>query len=104
MSPHHSPIRGGPSDALERRHVATGGQAGFVDCVRSAAAHVVRWPRTAAPLRRRIELPRRLQAACAALGGDYGGARLAPLLLALPYVRARRLGHLPYLVGGPLLR
>jgi hypothetical protein len=25
---------------------------------------------------RRIELPRRLQAACAGLGGDYGGARL----------------------------
>ena len=33
---------------------------------------------------RRIALPRRLQAACAALGGDYGGARLALLLLALP--------------------
>jgi hypothetical protein len=30
---------------------------------------------------RRIELPRRLQAACAALGGDYGGARLALLLV-----------------------
>jgi len=25
---------------------------------------------------RRLDLPRRLQAACAALGGDYGGARL----------------------------
>ena len=33
---------------------------------------------------RRIELPRRLQGS-----GDYGGARLALLLLALPYVRAR---------------
>jgi hypothetical protein len=41
MSPHHSPIRGGPSDAFERRHVATGGQAGFVDRVRSSAAHVL---------------------------------------------------------------
>src|SRR5882724_786197 len=27
---------------------------------------------------RRIALPRRLQAACAALGGDYGGARASP--------------------------
>jgi hypothetical protein len=35
---------------------------------------------------RRIALPRRLQPASAALGGDYGSARLALLLLALPYV------------------
>src|ERR1043166_7974523 len=42
---------------------------------------------------RRIALPRRLQAACAALGGDYGGARLALLVLALPYVGARRLEY-----------
>src|SRR4029450_470670 len=53
---------------------------------------------------RRIGLPGRLQAACAALGGDYGGARLALLLLALPYVGARRLEHLQYLVGDPLVR
>src|SRR2546428_2042231 len=53
---------------------------------------------------RRIELPRRLQAACAALGGDYGGARLAPLLVALPYVGAPRVGDLPELGGGPPLR
>ena len=53
---------------------------------------------------RRIALPRRLQAACAALGGDYGGARLALLPLALPYVGARRLEHLKYLVGDPLVR
>src|SRR5262245_47555794 len=53
---------------------------------------------------RRIGLPRRLQAACAALGGDYDGARLALLLLALPYVGARRLEHLQYLVGDPLVR
>src|SRR5512145_1635488 len=53
---------------------------------------------------RRINLPRRLQTACAALGGDYGGARLALLLLALPYVGARRLEHLQYLVGDPLVR
>src|SRR5215475_15728269 len=53
---------------------------------------------------RRIDLPRRLHAACATLGGDYGGARLALLLLALPYVGARRLEHLQYLVGDPLVR
>jgi Transposase DDE domain group 1 len=53
---------------------------------------------------RQIDLPRRLQAACAAVGGDYGGARLALLLLALPYVGARRLEHLQYLVGDPLVR
>ena len=53
---------------------------------------------------RRLDLPRRLQAACAALGGDYGSARLALLLLALPYVGARRLEHLQYLVGDPLVR
>src|SRR3989449_8244110 len=53
---------------------------------------------------RRIELPRRLQAACAALGGDYGGGRLALLLLAVPDGRARRLGALDDTVGGPLRR
>src|SRR5947209_19623508 len=53
---------------------------------------------------RRLALPRRLQAACAALGGDYGSARLALLLVALPYVGARRLEHLQYLVGDPLVR
>jgi hypothetical protein len=53
---------------------------------------------------RRIALPRRLHAACAALGGDYGGARLALLLLVLPYIGARRLEHLQYLVGDPLVR
>src|SRR2546427_6935141 len=53
---------------------------------------------------RRLELPRRLHAACAALGGDYGGAPLALLLLALPYAGAPRLEHLQYLVGDPLVR
>ena len=53
---------------------------------------------------RRIELSRRLQAACAALGGDYGGGRLALLLMALLYVGARRLEHLQYLGGDPLVR
>jgi hypothetical protein len=53
---------------------------------------------------RRVELPHRLQAACAGLGGDYSGARLGLLLLALLYVGARRLEHLQYLVGDPLVR
>jgi hypothetical protein len=53
---------------------------------------------------RQLELPRRLRVACAALGGDYGGARLGLLLLALLYVGARRLEHLRYLVGDPLVR
>src|SRR5712691_13507789 len=35
---------------------------------------------------RQRELPRRLRAACAATGGDYGGGRLALLVLALLYV------------------
>ncbi len=101
MSPHHSPIRGGPSDAFERRYVATGGQAGFAFVPQQLTSYggleLLRW------YMRRIELPRRLQAACAALGGDYGGGRLALLLLALPYVGARRLEHLPSLLGDPLV-
>jgi hypothetical protein len=53
---------------------------------------------------RRIDLPRRLHATCAGLGGDYSGVRLGLLLLALLYVGARRLEHLQYLVGDPLVR
>jgi hypothetical protein len=53
---------------------------------------------------RRVGLPHRLHAACAGLGGDYSGARLGLLLLALLYVGARRLEHLQYLVGDPLVR
>jgi hypothetical protein len=45
-----------------------------------------------------------LDRACAALGGDYRGARLGLLLMALLYVGARRLEHLQYLVGDPLVR
>src|ERR687897_2988424 len=33
---------------------------------------------------RRIDVPRRLQAACAALGGDYGGGPPLPLAVGLP--------------------
>ena len=53
---------------------------------------------------RQLEMPRRLHRACAALGGDYSGARLGLLLMALLYVGARRLEHLQYLVGDPLIR
>jgi Transposase DDE domain group 1 len=45
----------------------------------------------------------RLRTACAALGGDYGGARLALLVLALFYAGARRLEHLRYLANDPLI-
>jgi hypothetical protein len=38
---------------------------------------------------RQHELPSRLHAACAATGGDYGGGRLARLVLALVYVAPR---------------
>lgn len=52
---------------------------------------------------RQVDLPQRLRAACAATGGDYGGGRLALLVLALLYVGARRLEHLRYVAGDPLL-
>jgi len=52
---------------------------------------------------RQHELPSRLHAACAIAGGDYGGGRLALLVLALLYVGARRLEHLGYLAGDPLI-
>src|SRR5206468_3664997 len=48
---------------------------------------------------RRLGLYPRLRRACADLGGDYGGARLSLLLLALFYVGARRVEHLQSLVG-----
>src|SRR2546425_8594681 len=52
---------------------------------------------------RQRELPSRLRAACAATGGDYGGGRLAPLVLALVFVGGRRLGALRDVAGGPLI-
>src|SRR5256886_6381870 len=52
---------------------------------------------------REHDLPRRLRAACTATGGDYGGGRLALLVLALLYVGARRLEHLRYVAGDPLI-
>src|ERR1700757_2540885 len=44
----------------------------------------------------RINLLARLRAAGTGLGGDYGTARLALLIMALFYVAARRLEHLRY--------
>ena len=48
-------------------------------------------------------VPQRLRAGCGATGGDYGGGRLALLVLGLLYVGARRLEHLRYVAGDPLL-
>jgi hypothetical protein len=52
---------------------------------------------------RQLDLPSRLRAACVATGGDYGGGRLALLILALFYVGARWLEHLRYLASDPLI-
>jgi hypothetical protein len=52
---------------------------------------------------RRIKLRPQLQAACAQVGGDYGGARLSLLILSLFYVGARRLEQLRYLGRDPLI-
>jgi Transposase DDE domain group 1 len=52
---------------------------------------------------RKLGVVARLRQALAAIPTDYGGARLALLVLALFYVGARRLEHLRYLAGDPLL-
>src|SRR5207302_7029891 len=52
---------------------------------------------------RRLGLYPRLRRACADLGGDYGGARLTLLLLALFYVGARRVGDPEELLRDPLV-
>jgi Transposase DDE domain group 1 len=52
---------------------------------------------------RQLDVPSRLRHAWAASGGDYGGDRLARLILALFYVGARRLEHLRYVAGDPLV-
>jgi len=52
---------------------------------------------------RQHDLSSRLLAACAATGGDCGGSRLALLVLALLYVGARRLEHLRYVAGDPMI-
>lgn len=53
---------------------------------------------------RRIDLDGRLRQTFAGLRSDYGSVRLALVLLALFYVGARRLEHLRYLSGDPLVR
>jgi len=52
---------------------------------------------------RQVTVPQRLGTVCGATGGDYGGGRLALLVLGLFYVGARRLEHLRYVAGDPLL-
>jgi Transposase DDE domain group 1 len=52
---------------------------------------------------RKVALVTRLRAALAAIPSDYGSARLALLLIGLFYVGARRLEHLQYLAGDPLV-
>jgi len=52
---------------------------------------------------RQRNVPQRLGTACSATGGDYGGGRFALLVLGLFYVGARRLEHLRYVAGDPLL-
>jgi hypothetical protein len=52
---------------------------------------------------RKLAIVGRLRAALAAIPSDYGSARLALLVVGLFYVGARRLEHLQYLVGDPLV-
>ena len=52
---------------------------------------------------RTVDIVVRLRRTLAAIPSDYGSARLALLVIALPYVGARRLEHLRYLVGDPLV-
>jgi Transposase DDE domain group 1 len=52
---------------------------------------------------RKLAIVARLRTALAALPSDYGSARLALLVMTLFYVGARRLEHLQYLVGDPVV-
>src|SRR4029453_1933925 len=52
---------------------------------------------------RQLDLPHRLPAPFARTGGEYGAVRVALLVLALLYVGARRLEHLGYVAGDPLI-
>src|SRR5215831_8049155 len=52
---------------------------------------------------RKLGVVGRLRGALAAIPSDYGSARLALLIVGLFYVGARRLEHLQYLVGDPLV-
>ena len=50
-----------------------------------------------------IDLSARLRRALGPLGTDYGSARLSLLVLVLLYVGGRRLEHLRYVAGDPLV-
>jgi len=52
---------------------------------------------------RKLAIVARLRIALAAIPSDYGSARLALLIMGLFYVGARRLEHLQYLVGDPVV-
>jgi len=52
----------------------------------------------------RLDLARRVRAVLGGLGGDYGSHRLVLVVLGLLYSGARRLEHLRYVAGDPLLR
>jgi hypothetical protein len=52
---------------------------------------------------RHLDLGSRLRRVVDRVPSDYGGARLALLVMALLYVGARRLEHLRYLAGDPLI-
>src|SRR5919109_3003627 len=52
---------------------------------------------------RKLAIVARLRTALGAIPSDYGSARLALLIIGLFYVGARRLEHLQYLVGDPLV-
>src|SRR5947208_6478063 len=77
-------------------------QRGFPTNQKSGRPHVT-LSFTEAPLMRLSVGSLRQVVKRADLGGDYGGARLSLLLLALFYGGARRVEHLKYLVGDPLV-
>ncbi len=52
---------------------------------------------------RQLGVAARLRRACMGVGGDYGGVRLSLLVLALLYAGARRLEHLRFLAGDPMI-
>src|SRR5919108_2933454 len=52
---------------------------------------------------RKLAIVPRLRTALAAIPSDYGSARLALLVVGLFYVGGRRLEHLQYLIGDPLV-
>ena len=52
---------------------------------------------------RKLAIVARLRTVLAAIPSDYGSTRLARLVIGLFYVGARRLHHLQYLVGDPVV-